>query len=89
LIEDGTVRYRPTVHYAYHPCDEKVLSLHEFARRNWVLQPEKRLMTHEIVSGMDEFGALLMGHARDAYWYGSQLSVDEARRLVRHNNATW
>jgi homospermidine synthase len=23
--------YRPTVHYAYHPCDDAVLSLHEMA----------------------------------------------------------
>jgi len=29
-----------------------------------------------------------MGHARGAYWYGSRLSIDEARRLVPHNNAT-
>ena len=30
----GEVRYRPTVHYAYHPCDAAVLSLHELAGRN-------------------------------------------------------
>src|SRR5690348_2458192 len=31
-LRDGdTVRYRPTVHYAYHPCDGAVLSLHELA----------------------------------------------------------
>jgi len=29
-----------------------------------------------------------MGHARGAYWFGSQLSIGEARRLVPHNNAT-
>ena len=27
--EGDTVRYRPTCHYAYHPCDDAVLSLHE------------------------------------------------------------
>ena len=45
-----TVRcvYRPTVHYAYHPCDDAVLSVHELAGRNWQLQPEKRLMMDEI-----------------------------------------
>jgi homospermidine synthase len=31
---------------------------------------------------------LLMGHAKGAYWYGSRLSIEEARRLVPHNNAT-
>jgi homospermidine synthase len=85
---DGAVRYRPTAHYAYHPCDDAVLSIHELAGRNWEMQPEKRLMTDEIVRGMDELGVLLMGHAKGAYWYGSRLTIEEARRLVPHNNAT-
>lgn len=88
LAEGGTVRYRPTVHYAYHPCDDAVLSLHEIAGKNWRMQAEKRLMMHEIVRGIDELGVLLMGHARGAYWYGSRLSIEEARRLAPHNNAT-
>ena len=29
--ENGKVLYRPTCHYAYHPCDDAVLSLQEFA----------------------------------------------------------
>ncbi len=33
-------------------------------------------------------GVLLMGHGRGAYWHGSQLSIEEARRLVPYNNAT-
>ncbi|HSK40247.1 MAG TPA: saccharopine dehydrogenase C-terminal domain-containing protein, partial [Arenibaculum sp.] len=86
---DGdAVSYRPTVHYAYHPCDDAVLSLHELAGKSWHMQPEKRLMMDEIVSGVDELGVLLMGHSRGAYWYGSQLSIEEARRLAPHNNAT-
>ena len=30
----------------------------------------------------------LMGHRKGAYWYGSRLSIEEARQLVPHNNAT-
>ncbi|HEX3993463.1 MAG TPA: saccharopine dehydrogenase NADP-binding domain-containing protein, partial [Acetobacteraceae bacterium] len=86
--ENGTVKYRPTVHYAYHPCDDAVLSLHELAGKNWRMQPAQRLLMHEITDGIDELGVLLMGHSRGAYWYGSRLSIDEARRLVPHNNAT-
>jgi homospermidine synthase len=87
--DGSTVRYRPTVHYAYHPCDGAVLSLHELAGKNWQLQTEKRLIVEEISpGGIDELGVLLMGHAKGAYWYGSQLSVDEARHLVPYNNAT-
>jgi homospermidine synthase len=82
------VRYRPTVHYAYHPCDDAVLSVHEIAGKNWIMQNEKRLMMDEIVSGIDELGVLLMGHAKGAYWYGSRLTIEEARRVAPHNNAT-
>lgn len=80
--------YRPTVHYAYHPCDDAVLSVHEFAGRNWTLQPRKRVIRDDIVSGEDELGVLLMGHAKGAYWFGSRLSIEQARRLVPHNSAT-
>jgi homospermidine synthase len=85
---EGRVRYRPTVHYAYHPCDGAVLSLHEFAGRNWRLQRRRRLIMDDITQGIDELGVLLMGHAKSSYWYGSRLSVEEARRLVPYNNAT-
>jgi homospermidine synthase len=86
--DGNTVRYRPTVHYAYHPCDDAVLSVHELWGKNFRLQESKRLMMDEIEHGIDELGVLLMGHAKGAYWYGSRLSVEEARRLVRFNNAT-
>ena len=88
-VKDGaTVLYRPTVHYAYHPCDDAVLSVHEMAGRNWQQQPRQRLMMDEIRSGVDELGVLLMGHAKGAYWYGSRLSIEQARALAPHNNAT-
>ncbi len=87
--KDGDrVRYRPTVHYTYHPCDAAVLSVHELAGKNWNEQTEKRIIVDEITSGMDELGVLLMGHERGAYWYGSQLSIGEARSLAPYNNAT-
>ena len=82
------VEYRPTVHYAYHPCDDAVLSLHELAGKNWIIQDTRRLMMDEITDGIDELGVLLMGHTKGAYWYGSRLSIAEARALVPHNNAT-
>lgn len=85
---DGQAAYRPTVHYAYHPCDDAVLSLHEFNGKNFKEQPVKRLMVDEVADGIDELGVLLAGHAKGAYWYGSQLSTEEARDLVPHNNAT-
>ena len=88
-LRDGdAVQYRPTVHYAYHPCDAAVLSVHELAGNEWRQQPEQRLMMEDIVSGIDELGVLLMGHARGVFWYGSQLSIAQARELAPHNSAT-
>lgn len=87
--EGGQVVYRPTVHYAYHPCDDAVLSMHEFAGHNWIVQDRKRILMDEISpGGIDELGVLLAGHKKNAYWFGSQLSVDEARQLAPYNNAT-
>ena len=80
--------YRPTVHYAYHPSDNAVLSVHEFCGRNYHQQDEKRIMMGDITTGIDELGVLLAGHAKNAYWYGSQLSIDEARVLAPFNSAT-
>ncbi|MGE5270097.1 MAG: homospermidine synthase [Thiohalocapsa sp.] len=88
-LRDGErVRYRPTCHYAYHPCDDAVLSLHELAGKNWQLQSRKRLMMDEISRGIDELGVLLLVPTSGVYWYGSRLSIAEARRAAPHNNAT-
>jgi homospermidine synthase len=85
---DAGARYRPSCHYAYHPCDDAVLSLHELAGKNWQLQTRKRLMMEEISDGIDELGVLLLGPQNRVYWYGSRLSIAEARRVAPHNNAT-
>jgi len=77
----GKAIYRPTVHYAYHPCDDAVLSVREYQMKHFELQPKARLLNEEIVEGIDELGALLMGDF-GAYWYGSQLSIEEARQLL-------
>jgi homospermidine synthase len=89
-LRDGDqVLYRPTCHYAYHPCDDAVLSLHEMAGAAWQMHAEWKILSErEIVDGIDELGVLLYGHARNAYWYGSQLSVEETRALAPYQNAT-
>ncbi len=89
LRELGKVVYRPTCHYAYHPSDDTVLSLHEMFGRAGVRQEKDHILTeNEIVDGIDELGVLLYGHAKNAYWYGSQLSIEETRQLVPYQNAT-
>jgi homospermidine synthase len=86
--ENGRAIYRPTCHYAYHPCDDAVLSNYELGGKNWVAQPKARIFMDEIFEGVDELGALLMGHAKNAYWFGSRLSIQQARALAPYNNAT-
>ena len=86
--KNGKIVYRPTAHYAYHPCDGAVLSVHELAGKNGRQQKRQRLIVKEIISGVDELGVLLLGHKKNAYWYGSQLSIEETRRVITHNNAT-
>jgi homospermidine synthase len=80
--------YRPTVHYAYCPCDEAIVSLNELRGRNYELQPSLRIMNDEITKGADILGALIMGHAYRSWWVGSDLTIEESRRLVPHQNAT-
>lgn len=80
--------YRPTCHYAYHPCDDAVLSLHEMFGQGVVQGRQEILGPDEITEGGDELGVLLYGHARNALWYGSRLSNAEARALAPWQNAT-
>ncbi len=89
VTEGGQAVYRPTCHYAYHPADDAVLSLHEMAGNAWERQAHIHILGEdEIVDGIDELGVLLYGHGKNAYWYGSQLSVEETRAIAPYQNAT-
>ena len=88
-VRDGAqVVHRPTAHYAYHPCDSAIMSIHELVGRNYVQQERQRILMDDITDGIDELGVLLAGHKKNAYWYGSALSTQEARKLAPYNNAT-
>ena len=80
--------YRPTCHYAYHPCDQAVLSLHETFGSGMIQTKHHLMDENEITGGIDELGVLLYGHAKNALWYGSRLSIEEARDLAPFQNAT-
>ncbi|MEJ1731028.1 hypothetical protein SMA90_32370, partial [Escherichia coli] len=74
--------------FVYHPCDDAMLSALELEGRGWEMQPARRRLGADIVEGMDELGVLLAGHKQNAYWYGSQLTIDTARQHVPYTNAT-
>lgn len=80
--------YRPTCHYAYHPADDAVLSLHECFGTKTIQSSFRIMEEDDIISGIDELGVLLYGHKKNAYWFGSQLSIDETRELAPFQNAT-
>lgn len=88
IRENRNFIYRPTVMFVYHPCDDAMLSALELEGRGWQMQPSRRRLGEDIIAGMDELGVLLAGHARNAYWFGSQLTIDAARRHVSFANAT-
>lgn len=86
--EDGSARYRPTVHYAYCPSDVAIVSMRELIARNWQLQDNLRIMNDEIFDGEDRLGVLLMGHPYKSWWTGSLLSIHDARKLAPGQSAT-
>jgi len=86
--EGGKAVYRPTVHYAYCPTDSAIASLNELRGYDYKLQPTYRILNDEITSGADILGALLMGHPYNSWWTGSDLSIEQSRKLVPHQNAT-
>lgn len=83
-----SILYRPTVLYSYCPCPDAILSIHELQGNEWISQKNRRLIVDDVYTGSDELGVLLMGNSKGTYWYGSTLSIQEARQLIPHNNAT-
>lgn len=80
--------YRPTVHYAYCPCNEAIASMFELKMRHYKMHDVTRVMQDDIVKGQDILGCLLMGHDYKAWWIGSMLDIEETRELAPHQNAT-
>lgn len=98
--DSGDVIWRPTVYYAYRPCDSAVLALEELRVNNWNKDffDTKQVVVDEIVDGIDELGILVMGTLpalsaeaapkHYSFWFGSELEDKVARKLVEHNSAT-
>jgi hypothetical protein len=86
--EGDAVEYRPTLLYAYRPCGESFLSLHDLRCRNYEMPPVRRILADDIRTGGDSIGALIMGHKYQSWWTGSILTIDVARRSVPNLNET-
>jgi homospermidine synthase len=88
--DNNKIIYCPTVHYSYHPCDETVWSIEQLRNCEFQLPSpaNMKVLQNEIVDGVDELGVLLMGNKKGAYWYGSRLSIHQAKELAKFNTAT-
>jgi homospermidine synthase len=86
--EDGEAVYRPTVHYAYCPADVAWASFVELEGHQYAYPENQRILNDEIVSGRDELGVLVMGHPYKSWWTGMVTSIEEARAVAPHQNAT-
>ncbi|MFL5333444.1 MAG: saccharopine dehydrogenase NADP-binding domain-containing protein [Geminicoccaceae bacterium] len=84
----GRVVYRPTVHHAYCPYPDAVLSQYDLLARGFAQLPQARITAEEIVHGQDELGLVLAGHPQGAFAFGSQLDIEDARAIGAHANAT-
>ncbi|PWE41116.1 saccharopine dehydrogenase C-terminal domain-containing protein [Pseudomonas prosekii] len=80
--------YRPTVYYAYHPCDQAVASmaLLRVGSEDNILS--KEVLKDNIISGIDELGIFLISDTYKSFWLGSNLSIGKARKMAKYNSAT-
>ena len=81
---------RPTCFFAYQPAADAIESQRDWLARDPEPPGSYRLMLNDIVSGgQDILGVLLCRKGRaDSLWYGSLLSVDEARARLPGSSAT-
>ncbi len=84
----GALAYRPTVCYAYRPCDATAEALREQNAVGGRPPDRQRLLKDTLVGGADELGVLLVSPRFGAHWYGSYLTLAQARALAPCNNAT-
>jgi homospermidine synthase len=79
--------YRPTVYYAYTPCEATQKSLKAWVANKFADPKGKRVLRDELVAGEDELGVLFVFDG-GAFWYGSTVELHEARAWTRFCNAT-
>jgi homospermidine synthase len=84
----STPDHRMTSYYAYRPCKDSISSFNEFFSNNMQKHPKERILSDEIVSGVDELGVMLFGNKLGNYWFGSILDINKAKQIAPFNSAT-
>lgn len=85
--DEETVAYRPTVYYAYTPCEATQKSLDTWLSSGLEEPREKRVLRDELTCGEDQLGVLFVFDG-GAFWYGSTVELHEARAQTPYCNAT-
>lgn len=90
MWEGNKAKFRPTTLFAYQPSEVTITSLMECLGAGIIPDEDqwRVLKAEEIVDGYDELGVFLFGHEKNAYWYGSQLTIHEAKKRIPEQNAT-
>jgi len=79
----------PAVIFVYQPCPTACYGVLDAAGKNWKFPEKTGLLTNEIVSGTDSVGIFIMRkRGIPCIWYGSELSIHEARKFSHESNAT-
>ena len=79
--------YRPTVYYAYNPSPATAQSIRYWKERGRQLPARSYFLRDELSTGFDELGVLFVG-SWGAFWYGSTLTLADARAIAPFNSAT-
>ena len=87
LLTPASGSGRPTVFYAVRPCPAATSAMPALRRRSSDVPWRFRVLKGELQGGGNELGALLLG-ASGGYWYGSCLTLAEARTFAVDSNAT-
>lgn len=88
LGKPSSPTYRPTVYYAYHPCDQALDSMSLLINADEDTITSKQVLKDDIVSGIDELGIFLISTKYKSFWLGSNLSIGKARKMAKYNSAT-
>lgn len=87
---DGS--YRPTLYFAYQPCNDAILSQRDWFARYPEEPANQRLLLNDIESGQDILGVLICRRCKPgrkhALWYGSLMSIEDARSRLPDTSAT-
>lgn len=84
---EGIPMFRPTVYYAYRPSPLTCASMDHWTSDGLADPTGKTILADHLVEGFNQLGVLFV-FPGGAYWYGSTLTLAQARAVAPNLNAT-